>query len=183
MKGLIERGKSIMLMQLSRFNGTTCQLTTKWKAKRVRPSGVAGPNMTRAHDVLDCGSVVQAVIKRSERDEIILRPEGKGDSVTCLFVLVGFLDGIQEGPWAVALECARHANGNIQTPGQVHVTMAKLLLLNEGVRRVGVYHACDFDRLCSFDLHAKKIIHGESILSGGTFLIQTRKEGYPPRMA
>ena len=182
-ESLIERGKAILLIQLSRFNGTTCSVTTEWKAKRIRPPSVAGPNTTRSHDVIDCGTVVQAVINRSERDGMVLRPQGRGDSIMCLFVLVGFLEGMQEGPWAVAVECARQGNGNIQTPKQVRMTKAKVLLLNEGVRRVGVYHACDFNRLCSLDLDARKIIRGESILSGGTFRIQTRKEGYPPRMA
>lgn len=64
---------------------------------------------------------------------------------------------------------------------QVDLKDIQLLMLRDGVRRVGIYHKCVHS--CRVDIQSKTAVHSSAILTGSVFTLQGRKDGYPPKQA
>ena len=98
-------------------------------------------------------------------------------------MVIGFLDNGEGEPWLVGLGCRRMGRDMIAIPSERYYGRVELIAMNEGPRRIAVYHACKYGDTCQIDRSFRTVRHSETPLLGGSFRIHTRSQGYPPRLA
>ena len=165
------------------FDETVGDCKLRWKAKRAKPSSSLGQATLSNHEVLEPGSLVQVIMSRTHESSVIVRPHSTGDCVLGIFLVIGFLDGGGDGPWVAGVRCRKIEKDVIRIPKEMGHANLHLLQLSKGIRRIGVYHMCRYPETCQIDRESRSVRHSETTLSGGSFRIQTRNQGYPPRLA
>lgn len=140
------------------------------------------------HDKVSFGNVVQVLATQEKRNSKIVEGGDASVNGTTLFAVIGFIERSGENKlWAVVLRCTfgtYRCRRVVQLPKTLDSAESiQVLEMGKSVRRVGLTHLCVLDGPCEVSVHDRKVTHGNHLLDGGRYLIQTRKDGYPPRMA
>ena len=170
-----------------------CDEVIHWfaTAKRVRVLTYGdSKELGRAngHDKITFGNVVQVVAdSRERRRKIVDRLEHTSSDIA-LYAVLGFIKRSSEDVlWAVAIRCKTEASrGQRVLRISEHCRSAdslQLLQMGNNVRRVGLSHQCTTDGPCEIQVSERKVKHKRDVLDYGKYIFQTRKHGYPPRMA
>ena len=157
-----------------------------------------GSNTVSTHERIRSGDVVQVLTRVIAGSSSRFVPTGTDGSGRHKYLVVGFVlkCGIH-GLWAAVKECSTFASQTAQlldynkelvitattSPFFTDSTAKPIsfVKLDKNVKRVGVQHNCSATQGCKFDTSARTVSHSQTTLTGGSFFLQTRALGYPPR--
>ena len=125
-------------------------------------------------------------LRRGCAVSIVVRPRGQASIVKAcsmddergelqFYAIYEFISSSNGDKWCVVKGLSRTGETYSVVGSQVAV-----LQLGRRVRRVAVMHVCDRD--CRVLVDKRKVVHKQSLLSGGSYYILTREDGYPPHV-
>lgn len=126
-----------------------------------------------AHNTIGCCDAVSVVTDAHEEDTFIAAAKD-GFGKLQVFAVGAILKYRKRESWVVAKLMEEHNSLFTVRSSRVY-----LLLLSEGVRRVGLVHNCV---QCEVGPGKRSIKHSAEALEGGEFTVLKRVDGYPPHL-
>lgn len=195
MSGLLSHVQRILDLHLPKRNNSTITRTNEASklflyrnARRVYKIDKIQSQKTGSHDVIFSGCVVQAMVCKKDLCADIISPISSSSTkhpwncdllMEVLYVVIAVVQRRIEGPLAVVVKC-NFIQDKVCLNRPLSFDGLQLLMLGDGIRRVGIYHKCT--RGCKLDICRGIVVHQKGLLEGGIFHFQRRSDGYPPRM-
>ena len=177
--------RTVMLCMdnLIRHGHTTATLRTQlhcYERVRYMPKSALGRLRSYRHNVVAIGEAVSAIVGTSQttpadgHGDFTITPRTDGRGSCKYYVIVAIISGAME---ANTFAVVKQLDGGPGPRSCAH-SPVQLILLNAGVRRVGLVHYCDDAfKVCTAQ---GKILHGVDVLGGGQYHVIDRQAGFPP---
>lgn len=137
----------------------------------------------------DC--IFQILLTSAENESFIVSNTSTNQSAIQLaFFALSFSYRRYDDLFCLFTRCTNLDGDKLQIPGGlVSFDQLQIVLMCDSVRRVGLYHYCNYEgdggttESCRHPEPQLSMKHKSSLLEGGLMFVQRRPNGYPPRVA
>ena len=115
---VMEAGKRMLFNRIGMLGKKMEDICIRWRAKRKKPASTVGESLISSQDILEPGTLIQAMVEASDKGPVVLRPQTNGEAVLRIFMVIGFPDNGEGEPWLVGVGCRRMGSDMIIIPSE-----------------------------------------------------------------